>query len=105
MYEDSGKYLKNLKIEYLNSRYTDSMTHYAHCKMLNVILNVQQDSVIYIFKETEDINSRRFCGIFLQGNGCFNDDLSLEWTIDVASKPEINRTDNKRENAGVSLYM
>jgi hypothetical protein len=74
-------------------------------KMLNVILYIQQDSVIYIFKETESINSRRFCGIFLQENGCFKDEPSLEWSIDIPSKPEVNRTDNKRENAGVSLYM
>jgi hypothetical protein len=73
--------------------------------MSSVILNVQQDSLIYIFKETESINSKQFCGILLQGNGCFKDEPSLEWTIDIPSKPEVNRIDNKRENAGVSLYI
>lgn len=81
------------------------MIHYAQCKMSNVILNVQQDPIIYIFKETKSINSRRFCGILLQENGCFKDDPSLEWTICIPSKPEVNRTDNKQENTKVSLYM
>jgi hypothetical protein len=82
------------------------MTHLAQCKISNVIiLNVQQDSVLYIFRETKSINSRQVCGILLQESGCFNDEPSLEWTIDIPSKPEVNRTDNKRENAGVSIYM
>jgi hypothetical protein len=70
-----------------------------------IILNVQQDSVLYIFRETKSINSRQVCGILLQGNDCFKDEPSLEWTIDIPSKPEVYRTDNKRANAGVSLYM
>jgi hypothetical protein len=73
--------------------------------MSNVILNVQQDSVLYIFNETKSINSKRFCGILLQENGCFKEEPSLEWTIDIPPKPEVNRTDNKQENVEVSLYM
>lgn len=56
--------------------------------------------MLYIFRETKSINSRQVCGILLQGNGCFEDEPSLEWTIDIPSKPEVNRTDNKRANAG-----
>jgi hypothetical protein len=68
-----------------------------------IILNVQQDSVLYIFRETKTINSRQVCGIFLQD--CFKDESSLEWTIDIPSKPEVSTTNIKQENTGVSLYM
>jgi hypothetical protein len=68
-----------------------------------VILNVEQDSVFYIFRETKTINSRGVCGIILQQ--CFKDEPSLEWTIDIPSKPEVNRTTVKQQNTGVSLYL
>jgi hypothetical protein len=61
--------------------------------------------VLHIFRETNSINSRQVCGIVLQGSGCFIDEPSLEWTIDIPPKPEIKTTDNKRVNARVSLYM
>jgi hypothetical protein len=63
--------------------------------------------VVYIFTNTEQNDiSRRACGIILQGYGCSEQDPSLEWTINIESKPEVDRkTDNTRADVKVSLHI
>jgi hypothetical protein len=72
-----------------------------------IIVYVPQESILYIYKNTEDLPSGRICGIIFEGNGCSRDEPSLEWTIDIdlGSKPEANRIDNKKADVKVSTHV
>lgn len=70
------------------------------------ILNALQDSILYIYKNTEDLPSARVCGIVFQGDECSKDEPSLEWSIDIdpGSKAEDTRIENRKAQVRISLY-
>ena len=81
--------------------------HFTKLKCDHDILHLQQDTVIYIFNNTESPSSRRICGIFLQGSECYKDDPSLEWTVNVhlGHKPVVKRTDNTKAEVTVNHWV
>jgi hypothetical protein len=74
-------------------------------KCNNDILHLQQDTVFYLFNNTESLSSSLICGIFLQDYECSIDDPSLEWTVDVdvGSKPTVKRNDNTKAKVSISI--
>jgi hypothetical protein len=82
--------------------------HNEKCQLLIVqILHAQQDPILYIYKNTKNLPAARICGILLQGSHCSEDEPSLEWSIDIdlGSKPEDNRNEDRKAHVRISLYI
>jgi hypothetical protein len=75
--------------------------------MLFVIIEyIPQDTIAYILNNTDGLTPSRICGIVLQGNGCSNDEPSLEWTVNVdrGPKSKINTGSNTRANVRANIH-
>jgi len=79
--------------------------HMRNIKCNNDALHLQQDTVLYLFNNTENPSSSVICGIFLQENECSIDDPNLDWTVDVdlGPKPIVKRTDNTKAKVSIIL--
>lgn len=93
------------KIEISTWSFHYSLSTLYNIKWNNDTLYLQQDTVFYLFNNTENLTSSVICGIFLQENECFIDDPSLEWTVDVdlGPKPTVKRNDNTKAKVNIIL--
>jgi hypothetical protein len=69
------------------------------------IWHILQDTVVYILNNTEGLTSSRICGILFQGNGCSEEEPSLEWTVDVDLGPKPNTGTADYRKAGVRASL
>jgi hypothetical protein len=82
--------------------------HNEKCQLLILtILHALQVPILYIYKNTKSLPAARICGIEFQGSQCFEDEPSLEWSIDIGarSKPEHNRIEDRKTHVRISLYI
>lgn len=84
-----------------------SLSTLCNIKCNNNKLHLQQDTVLYLFNNTESLSSSVICGIFLQDFECSIDDPSLEWTVDVdlGPKPTVKRSDNTKAEVSIILKV
>ena len=77
----------------------------CNIKCNNDTLHLQQDTVLYLFNNTESLSSSVICGIILQENECSIDDPRLEWTVnvDLGPKPTVKTTDNTKPKVSINL--
>jgi dTDP-4-dehydrorhamnose 3,5-epimerase-like enzyme len=93
-----------------SSSHTAPLTHYTHFQISTVIFHnftCLQDTVLYIYWNTNPLRPTQVCGIVLQDYGCFADDPSFNWAIDIlcGPKPEVKRTDNRKADVEVNLCV
>jgi hypothetical protein len=73
--------------------------------LCGTVWHILQDTVVYIFNNTKGLTSSRICGIVFQGNGCSEDEPSLEWTVDVDLGPKPNNGTADSGKAAVRASM